>query len=69
MKTGPTVIQDALKFHRRSLLELGIGFHHVLAKNFLRDLEKRLLFEEEAVNHVVLYRANFFGGRIQVFLR
>jgi hypothetical protein len=60
MKTGSTVIQDALKFHRISLRELGISSYHILAKNLLSDLEKILLFEEETTNPVVLLSSEFF---------
>ena len=69
MKTGSTVIQDALKFHRRSLLELGISFYHILAKNLLRDLEEILLFEEEVMNPVVLLSSEFFWRENSGLLR
>ncbi len=69
MKTGSTVIQDALKFHRRSLLQLGISFYHILAKNLLCDLEEILLFEAEVMNPVVLLSSEFFWRENPSFLK
>ena len=69
MKTGSTVIQDTLKFHHRGLLQLGISFYHILAKNLLKDLEKILLFEEESANPVVLLSSEFFWREDPALLR
>ena len=69
MKTGSTVIQDALKFHYQALLDLGISFYHVPAKSIESDLEKILSFEELAENKVILLSSEFFCQKNPQFLR
>ena len=69
MKTGSTVIQDTLRFHRQALFSLGISFYHVRAKSLQSDLEKIISGEELLGNRVVLLSSEFFCQKSPRVLR
>jgi len=69
MKTGSTVIQDTLRFHRQSLLSLGISFYHVRAKSLQSDLMEIIFKEEQIGNGVVLLSSEFFCQKSPRVLR
>ena len=60
MKTGSTAIQDALKFHRKTLLQLEIDFYHIRAKALQQDLEQILSGVMSRDCRVVLLSSEFF---------
>ena len=69
MKTGSTVIQDTLRFHRQSLLSLGISFYHVRAKSLQSDLGKIISEEELLGNRIVLLSSEFFCQKSPFLLK
>ena len=69
MKTGSTVIQDTLRFHRQSLLSLGISFYHVRAKSLQSDLGKIISEEDLYGNRIVLLSSEFFCQKSPLLLK
>ena len=69
MKTGSTAIQDILQEQRQKLSEVGIGYHHIPAKDLLDNLCKAIYHERVTANKVVLVSSEFFGQVSPVCLK
>jgi hypothetical protein len=61
MKTGSTAIQDLLTEQRPKLIEYGISFYHVRAKNMEQQLNKIVEHELYSDSEIVLLSSEFFG--------
>ena len=69
MKTGSTVIQDALEFNRDKLRQLGVSYYHVRAKALLGDLQRIISEEELSGNRILLLSSEFFCQQDSVRLK